>query len=131
VQDKPLSGCRILIVEDDFYQAEDSRSYLTDAGAVIVGCRGTIPDIDALLTSGSVDMALLDINLGHTHTFDLARTLRDKGVRFAFVTGYDPETVPRDLAHVPLITKPTDSSSVIEFVRRALHESGLSDEGLT
>jgi len=127
VQDKPLSGCHILIIEDDFYQAEDSRDYLSDAGAIIVECRGTIPDLDDLLADRRVDIALLDINLGHTQTFPLARALREKNIRCAFITGYDPQTLPRDLADVPVVTKPAEASAVIALVRSQLDGAAPGD----
>ncbi len=112
--DKPLSGRHVLIIEDNFYQAEDSRGYLTAAGAVIVACRGTIPDLDELMASRRVDIALLDINLGNVQSFGLARALQARDIPFVFMTGYDREIVPPDLAHAPLITKPAQESAVIK-----------------
>lgn len=113
VQDKPLSDRHILIIEDDFYQAQDSRDYLIEAGGVIAGCRATIPDLDQLLASTRVDVALLDINLGNTQSFDLARALRALGIPFVFMTGYDRDVVPPDLEEAPHIAKPVKAAAVI------------------
>ena len=114
MQDKPLLGRHILVIENDFFQAEDCRHYLTQAGGVIVACSGTIPDWEALLASDRVDIALLDINLGHTHSFDLARALLSNDIPVVFLSGYSPEIVPPDLSHAPLITKSAEPAAVIE-----------------
>lgn len=119
--DKVLDGCRILIVEDDFYQAEDSRDYLTEAGAVIVAAKGHVPELKNVLGSGRIDAALLDINVGGNQSFDLARSLLAERVPFAFLTGYDPEILPEDLQHVPLITKPADPASVVAAIAKLHH----------
>lgn len=129
MQDKKLSGCHILIIEDDFYQAQDTRDYLVNAGAEIAACRGTVPDLDELLSSKRVEIALLDINLGHNHSFDLARALRTRGIPIVFLTGYDAEIVPPDLGDAPLITKPADPSTVIDTLFKRVVES-RSETGL-
>jgi hypothetical protein len=33
----PLRGCAVLVVDDDFYLAEDAREALEEAGAVVLG----------------------------------------------------------------------------------------------
>lgn len=124
VQDKKLADCHILIIEDDFYQAQDTRDYLMDAGAQIAACRGTIPDLDELLAERRVEIAMLDINLGHTQSFDLARALRDRAIPFVFLTGYDAEIVPPDLGEAPLITKPADPATVINALSKRLEGDG-------
>jgi DNA-binding response OmpR family regulator len=131
VQDKPLHDRQILIIENDYYQAEDSRDYLTRAGGVIIACKGTIPDLDKLLTSRKVDVALLDINLGHVQSFDLARELGTKQIPFVFLTGYDPDIVPSDLADAPVLNKPADENAVIRALVRELDGDGFVSKGPT
>lgn len=124
MQEMRLSGRRVLIIEDNFYQAEDSRDSLVNAGAVIAACRGTPPDLDALLAAGTVDIALLDINLGDRHSFDLARALRTRGIAFVFLTGYDSSIVPQDLADAPVIAKPADTATLVNTLLKRLGEEG-------
>lgn len=126
MDDKALAGCHILVIEDDFYQAEDACDYLTAAGAVIVSRSGTIPDLDALLACKAVHIALLDINLGQASSFDLARALGARDIPFVFLTGYDPEILPVDLAEAALITKPADASAVVRALCRQLDAKGFS-----
>lgn len=113
-----LSGCRILIVEDDYYQAHDSQELLEQAGARIVSVGAVVPDIVALLAQGQIDAALIDINLGQSMSFDFARVLRDHAIPFAFLTGYDASIVPGDLAGAPCISKPAEAKRVVEELSR-------------
>lgn len=50
--DRPLSGCRIVILEDDYYQAHDSKDTLEDAGAKVIAVTATVPDLPALRLRG-------------------------------------------------------------------------------
>lgn len=110
---EPLAGCRIVIVEDDYFQAEDSRLLLERAGAQIVAISATTPDLAELLAQGSVDAGLLDINLGQTHSLDFARALRDHAIPFVFLTGYDAGMLPDDLTGGPCISKPADAEKIV------------------
>jgi len=62
--------------------------------------------------------AVVDINLGYGPTFEIAEELKQKGVPFLFLTGYDAPTIPRHLAHVERVEKPTQSNRVIEAIAR-------------
>lgn len=114
--DKMLSGCRIIIVEDDYYQAHDCKQMLQRAGADVVAVSAVVPDLEALLAEGRIDAALIDINLGKDHTFDLARALKARAIPFAFLTGYDAAILPDDLADSAYISKPADIERVIGVI---------------
>lgn len=114
--DRALSGCRIVIVEDDYYQAQDSRDVLERAGATVVAITAKVPDIADLLREGRVDAALIDINLGGGVSFDFARELRSNAIPFAFLTGYDAQILPDDLAGNPCLSKPADAGRVVSVL---------------
>ncbi|WP_156443027.1 response regulator [Blastomonas sp. CCH3-E3] len=62
-----LRGCRVLVVEDDFLIADDFSRRLVAHGAQIVGPAATLDAaLQALDQAGSVDVAVLDINLRGT-----------------------------------------------------------------
>jgi len=111
--DRPLSGCRIVILEDDYYQAHDSKNTLEDAGATVIKVTATVPDIEALRAQGRIDAVLIDINLGRSLSFDFARELRDKDIPFLFLTGYDAGMLPEDLAGSAYISKPADRGKIV------------------
>lgn len=108
-----LKGLRIMIVEDDYYQAQDSRDFLELEGAQVIAIGATAPDISTLLDRGPIDAALIDINLGQGMSFDFARSLRDNAIPFVFLTGYDASMLPEDLAVYPCISKPADYNRIV------------------
>lgn len=110
----PLLGCRILIVEDDFYQARDIQQSLELAGAQIVAAQAEAPDLVGLLAQGRIDGGLIDVNLGHCLSFEFARTLRQHKIPFVFLTGYHASVVPDDLADAPCLRKPVPARRIVE-----------------
>lgn len=122
--DRVLSGCRIIIVEDDYYQAQDCKQMLQQAGAKVVAVTATVPDLSDLLAEGRIDAALIDINLGHSHTFDFARELQTRAIPFAFLTGYDSGMLPDDLADSVCISKPADLGRVVSVIAELASRGG-------
>lgn len=114
MKNKPLHNRHILVIEDDYYQAEDVRDYITLAGGAIVSCWGVLPNLDELLKRQRIDVALLDINLGDKQSFDLARDLSSRHIPFVFLTGYDSDILPKDLCEARLISKPAVEAQVID-----------------
>lgn len=112
--EKPLLGCRILIVEDDYYQARDIQKLLELAGAQIVATGEQEPDLASLLPQGRIDAGLIDINLGRGLSFVFARALRDHAIPFVFLTGYHPSVLPDDLADAPCLRKPATTKRIVE-----------------
>lgn len=108
-----LSGCRIIIVEDDYYQAQDCKQMLEHAGATVIAVSAVAPDLSALQAEGRIDAALIDINLGQGLSLDFARRLREQAIPFVFLSGYDAGILPEDLADVPCISKPADWARVL------------------
>jgi CheY-like chemotaxis protein len=119
-----LKGCRLLILEDDYNQAEDAREWLEEAGAQIVARVGNVRAALPFTAGNQIDLALLDINLGNETSFAVARTLREGGVPFVFVTGYERDVLPSDLADAPLLTKPLDDIEVLKVLSRVLQANG-------
>lgn len=113
-----LVGKRILVVEDDYFLADDLATSLQRAGATVLG---PVPNVDQALAivraNAAVDAAILDINLGgDTNAYPVAEALRERGVPFALATGYDLSDVRGDFAEAPHVTKPM----VLRDVVRAL-----------
>jgi len=111
-----LSGCRIIIVEDDYYQAHDCKQMLEHAGATVIAVSAVVPDLAELQAEGRIDAALIDINLGQGLSLDFARRLREQAIPFVFLSGYDAGILPEDLADVPSISKPADWARVLAML---------------
>ncbi len=114
---RALQGRRILVVEDDYVLAEDLRRELEALGAEV---QGPVPSTEGaldVLRSGPVaDAVLLDLNLGGEIAFPVAEALQERGILFAFTTGYDAWTIPGAYAHVARFDKPVELSRVVRWL---------------
>jgi CheY-like chemotaxis protein len=102
-----LSGRRVLVVEDEYFLADDLSRALTQLGAEVLGPVATREEALDLLASGErIDLAVLDINLQGESVFPVADTLLEQGVPFLFATGYDQTAIPLQYQQVPRWEKP-------------------------
>ena len=101
-----LAYRRVLIVEDEYFLADDMAQALEKLGAQVVGPVPTTGAALELLSDKPVDAAILDINLKGQMVFPVADTLREQGVPFVFATGYEENAVPEDYRDVPRWEKP-------------------------
>lgn len=116
--DTPLSGRRILIVEDNFYLASDAARALREAGAEIIGPIPRTGMALDVLTRDGIQAAVVDINLGDGPSFELADALKQHRVPFVFVTGYDQIVIPERLSNIVILQKPADMKAVVQAVVR-------------
>lgn len=114
-----LSGRRVLVVEDEYFIANDIARALESLGAEIVG---PVPSRDKalrLVADGErLDLAVLDINLRGDTVFPVADALRDRRVPFVFATGYDRSSVPSTYGDVPRWEKPFKAEQLAGFLPR-------------
>lgn len=109
-----LSGRRILLVEDEYFIADDMVRKFEESGAEVVGPFSRVEDAMAALSSNPhLDGAVLDINLQGRMVFPLADELTARCVRFVFATGYDHHTIPPRFDHIVRCEKPADPETVI------------------
>jgi DNA-binding response OmpR family regulator len=106
-----LAGVRVLIVEDSFLVAEDLADTVTELGCTVVGPAGTLADGLRHAADADLDGALLDVNLSNNETsFPIAERLRERGVPFVFLSGYDLESAfPPEFKSVERLAKPVDA----------------------
>ncbi|RWH73422.1 response regulator [Mesorhizobium sp.] len=108
-----LHGRAVLVVEDDFYLADDTRQMLEEAGAEVLGPVSAANEALSLLEMLRPDYAVVDVNLGAGPSFGLASTLQARGIPFVFLTGYDLDIVPAEFKGVPCLQKPVDPEKVL------------------
>ena len=111
--DKALDGRKILVVEDEYFQAREMKALLERQGATVVGPVSRASEAEALLIEQPVDAAVLDINLGGGPNFATANLLQREGVPFAIVTGYEKSAIPAELSAVPRLDKPASEKALI------------------
>jgi DNA-binding response OmpR family regulator len=108
-----LKGRRILVVEDEYFLADDIGRALQALDASVVGPVGDLTDGMAMLNDDNIiDGAVLDINVRDEKIFPLARELKARNVPFVFTTGYDSNVLEAEFQRVPRWTKPVDVSAV-------------------
>jgi DNA-binding response OmpR family regulator len=116
---KRLSGISVLVLEDDYYLADDARHALEDAGATVLGPCSRAAEAADLAERSRPDCALVDVNLGGGPNFAPAQALIERGVSVIFVTGYDCTVIPPNLAHVPCLQKPAHARKIVAAVGQA------------
>ena len=101
-----IEGLRVLVVEDEMMVSMLIEDMLSELGCHVVGPASRLEDALALAQDAEMDCAVLDVNLGGQPIFPLADLLRQRGLPFAFATGYGDAGV-RDVDRgAPVLQKP-------------------------
>jgi CheY-like chemotaxis protein len=109
----PLSGRRVLVVEDEYFLADDIARALQSLGARVLGPVAELSDAAHLLEGQPmVDAAIVDINLRGELVFPFARRLRARNIPFVFTTGYDKGTIDAEFQDVLRWEKPLDVAAM-------------------
>ena len=111
-----LDGARILLVEDEYYIADDFRRVLSAAGATVVGPASTVESAERMVDEDAFDCAVIDLNLHGQSALSVADRLRERGKTFAIATGYGSGSIPERLMDVPRIEKPFDGPALLQLV---------------
>jgi DNA-binding response OmpR family regulator len=96
---------RILIVEDELLIALMIAEMLRESGYRVSGTAHTLVLARQELAKRNFDAVLLDVNFDGRPRPEIADLLVERGVPFAFVTGYDYVVEPRH-ENVPVLQKP-------------------------
>lgn len=113
----PLAGLRVLVVEDDYFIADEICTTLRAGGAEVLG---PAPDIEQGLDvarNERLDCAVLDINLHGDLAFNLADELRRRGTPSIFATGYDQSVLPGAFSDSVRLEKPVNLAELLRAVR--------------
>ncbi len=82
---------RVFIVEDDILLAMHLELLLTDLGHEVVYQATRVDEALKVAQTCNFDFAILDINIAGTQSFPVADILRQRGIPFAFASGYGAE----------------------------------------
>lgn len=126
----PDGGRRVMIVEDDYFIANEAARHFTREGASIVGPVATVGAAMTLLQSTErLDAAVLDINLNGEMAFEIADALIDSNVPFVFATGYDTCVIPDRFTSITHCPKPVVYRDIARALGFPPHEAGSGDAG--
>lgn len=115
-----LPGRRVLVVEDDPLLALDLDEALKERGVEVIGPALDLATGMALLCQNALDGAVLDIDIGGTPVWPIARGLREAGVPLVFVSGDCGRGLPDDLTGSVCLGKPARTDAVLSSVAAAM-----------
>jgi DNA-binding LytR/AlgR family response regulator len=112
-----LFGCRVLVVEDEYFLADDLKTGLEFCGAKVVGPIADLGAAQDQVSRDNFDVAVIDINLHGKLTWSIADELMRGNVPFGFVTGYGAGSIPERFRYIVRWEKPYEMSKFIEDIR--------------
>ena len=112
----PLSGRRVLVVEDEAATSLMIEDTLKAAGYIVIGPVATIRDALALIESEAIDCAILDIELADGKAGPIAEALVKRGVRFVLATGYDSAAIGHQYSGAPVVGKTFDLPELLDAI---------------
>jgi DNA-binding NtrC family response regulator len=116
--DLDLTDRRVLVVEDEYFIADEISCTLERCQAKVIGPAASIPKARELIDQERPDCVVLDLNLTGELTFGFAGELADRGLPLVFTTGYDAAVIPSRFDGVALLEKPLDVDRLVEAVVR-------------
>lgn len=118
---QPLSGRRVLVVEDESLVAMLLETILEDMECIPVGPASNIDDGEILARdTENLDAALLDVNVAGRQVFPVAEVLKARGVPFVFSTGYGEGGLPEEWRGQPTIQKPFTEAAIRDALMKAM-----------
>ena len=113
----------VLIVEDNMILAMEMEKMLAELGSVESDAHSDPETAAEAIDRIEFDAAVLDINLGSSDSFGLARILLKKQVPFVFVSGYDSSyVIPDELLAINRLTKPVTKAALAVALEAAHRE---------
>ncbi len=121
--DPSLKGARILLVEDEWLVSVLVVDWLRQFGCDVVGPASSVAQAVVLAAAEEIDAALLDINVKGEVVYSVARTLADRGIPFAFLTGYAASMISETYRERPVLQKPVRSERLSQILREMVNQS--------
>lgn len=109
-----FTGARVLIVEDQFLLAEETRQKLETLGATVIGPTAQVGEALEYLDTTRVDAAILDIYLAGEFVFPVAERLQDMGIPFVFASAYSTKIIPVRFEGFLLCEKPIELEEIAQ-----------------
>lgn len=118
-----MSHGNILLIEDDYFIAEDFANIIKENNFTLLGVFSSYKEIEAYNNSQPIDLVLADINLNQDKDgIDCCLLIaqRNKNTKFAFITSfYDINTLKKAsilnyIGYIPKPYKPSDIFVILE-----------------
>lgn len=107
---------RFLIVEDEALVSMLIEDILMELGHEVSAVASRLQDACELAQNQEFDLAILDVNLDGKPSYPVAEILSDRGVPFAFATGYGARGLDGKFSGVPTLAKPFVGADIEKLV---------------
>ena len=109
---------RVLVAEDEFLVFLALEDDLRSHGFDVLGPFTTVDALREVLQRETIDVALLDINLGGELIYPVADAFLAHKIPFIFLSGYAARALPERYREVPRLDKPCDPAILLAALRR-------------
>ncbi|QWT22047.1 hypothetical protein KPL74_08575 [Bacillus sp. NP157] len=109
-----LTGCRVLVVEDDPETAILWTFVLENMRATVIGPFATADTALTALAGDAPDLALLDVPQNSADAYPVGHALVRHGIPFVLVSDGNPDNIPDALRRAPFLAKPASVRQLIE-----------------
>jgi DNA-binding NtrC family response regulator len=114
MQARRIHGAKVLVVEDEYFLADDLANALRSADAEPIGPVATLNRAKRCLARGGIDAAIIDMNLRGEIAGELADRIAKDRIPCIIVSGYSADAHSARIAALPWLEKPVDARLVIE-----------------
>lgn len=122
ITDVRLEG-HCLVVEDNMVIALDASDMLSALGAPHVHTASSVADGLAIVSKHTIDLALLDVNLGDETSIPVIEKCQEMGIPTILATGYgaDQDLLTR-FPTMPVLNKPYNSDGLTRMISTVFNE---------
>lgn len=113
-------GLRVLVVEDELLVALMLEDMLAELGHEVAAIASDLGKALRLASDGRFDLAILDVNLSGSYVYPVADKLSERGIPFAFASGYGQQSLDERHRHRPTLQKPFEESGLKRIIADAL-----------
>jgi CheY-like chemotaxis protein len=118
-----LQGLRVIVVEDDSMICLLIEDMLLELGCKVVGTACDFRRaIELAQRDESIDVAILDVNLGGRLVFPVADILSKRGIPFLFASGLGAGGLPADWQGHCSVQKPMTVAALANALGRAVQD---------
>ncbi|WP_336487620.1 response regulator [Methylobacterium nigriterrae] len=122
-----LNRARVLVVEDEFFLADDLARTLARFGADVVGPVASVGEALDIVASEALDAVVLDINLQGEMAYPILDALQARGTPLVIATGYDRGEIPSAYAQLPRWEKPFSYDALVATLPALMRRGGSGD----
>lgn len=116
---------RVLVVEDEMLVAMMVEDMLAELGHEVVGPAMRLEAALSLARNATIDIAVLDVNLGGAKSFPIADVLKGRGIPFLFATGYGRKGVDAAYKDAIVLDKPFEVVMLQHAFNEVLRSSAV------